>query len=706
MFLNSTKKKYISMRFLSFIIFLSITCSIFSSGFPAEGPSGSCDVVTLDSSSQKELHHKLDSLRAEHVLDSVDFLQNEDSLIGDNEWEELEIENVLEHWKKYQKTKLDAWGVRKLLRYAPKGSKELIKLLIEDDEAFERVNNIIVDFVGCQDALIAYWDETNMLHKGSRALYYSIFSKILPKINNKLNSSLYTLELSQILGIAKPAFTLLALLGVSGVLSGYFCAKFYGMPFSWKQSIIRGFKKPIDNHNIFPAVYKDEYDYNLVDKTRESQIKLYRYLTKGTLGDSYVVIKVALKKLLGKVFGQNGCTSMLAGGVSAGFNGGMLAWGDYQRCMSFKNSVNRIIFLHKTAEALQHNLVAIADLLRSLEGLGLLGDMCNVDKNPLVIENIKKYTQAKDMPVGLKELFKFLGSSTFESKASYVYSRGSLLKTHLLLTHVKNDMIPLLQNIALLGGYRAIAHMVRDHKDARVGFCFVKPEVTSNGGPMVRMKNAWLPLIDIDKVVTNNVNLGVDGGPRNAVVTGPNGGGKTTFMLTVALNLLLSSLGIAAADEAEMSGFVKIRTSLRPQQDLKSGLSAFMAEHKRVDQVDKSIHSCDGNILVLLDEPYKGTVEIESATRIYKFGKKIATKSNCMLLLATHLRKPIELPAATANVFTNYQMGYIETKSDILENRGFTRTFKILDGPAIWWFDDADKRARFIDWLCEQEIKD
>jgi len=696
MILYSNKKRF-SIRVLSFVVLAGLSFSLFPSARNLEQKSviekqnknGSKDIAN------KELNYKLDILKIEQVLDSVEFLQDYPSIIGDNEWEELEIDNILENWKKYQKTKFDAWGIKKLLKHAPAGSKEFIKLLVENDDAFDKLNEIIDCLIGCQDALFAYWDTSNILHYDAKSLYYSIFQKILPKVNNKLNSSSLALECSQALGILKPVLNLFALLGFTGLANGYIFSKLFNSPFSWKKSIINGLKRPIYDHTIFPAVYKDEYDFAQLNKAKADQ-----FLTKGTLGDRYIIDKFLFKYLLRKVSTNNRLNNIIAGSAAATFEGGLLAWRDYKTYTGFKGSITKIVFLHKTAEKLQNSLVNVADLIKSLEGLGALGKGDEDAQDNYIIKNIGKYKQSQETSSDVKRLFEFLVSSTFEAKASYLYSRGRLLSAHHLLLQVKDELIPLMQNIALLGGYRAIAHMIRDHKNARVGFCFVKPGVTSNGGPMVKMKKAWLPLIGADVVITNDVHLGIEGGPLNAIVTGPNGGGKSTFMITVAFNVLLARLGIVAADEAEIAEFAQIRTSLRPQQDIKSGLSAFMAEHKRVAQVKKCINNCDGNILVLLDEPYKGTVEVESASRVYKFGKEIAAKSHCMLLLATHLRKPIELQADTAGIFTNYQMGYIETKSTL-----FKRTFKILDGPAIWWFDDAEKRSRFIDWLCEQEIE-
>ncbi|MFC1842259.1 hypothetical protein ACFLYU_01235 [Candidatus Dependentiae bacterium] len=691
-------KKGISIRAISFLVLSSLTFSLYPLGPSEGGPR-----ENANSEINKELQKKLDILRVEQVLDSVNSLQclkESDAIIEDNEWEELEIDTILENWQKYAKTKFDMWGIKKLLRHAPKGSKEIIHTLVESGSAFKELDKIIDIVKNAQDAIMDYWDEHNILHYDAEGLYYSLFERIAPKANNFLNDSAVALEASQALGIANPAIGLLASLGVVGVVSGFLSSKIFGFPFSWKKSFMRGLTRPLRDHDPRPMVYKNGYDY----------FRLYE-MGNITLGDDYLISKNFIKRLLSNVSNSEKAKSIVAGALSVAFVGGMRAWGDYKTYKGLKGEVSEIIFLHKTSGKLQNNLVKIAHVLRALGSLENT-DLCDSVDNTIAIKNIQRYVDRRGVSENLERLFSLLHSSTFTSESSFWYSRGCLLKTHRLFAKIKNELVPLLQNIALLGGYRAIAQMVRAHKNSRLRFCFVEGvgnfgSVSSDdakcrfsNGPSVNMTCAWVPLISEDKVVTNNVALGCQGGPLSAVVTGPNGGGKSTFMITVAFNVLLSKLGIAAAEKACISDFAKIRTSLRPQQDIKSGLSAFMAEHKRVDQVKKSINSCDGNILVLLDEPYKGTVEVESACRVYKFGKEVAAHNpNCMLMLATHLRKPIELDQGTNGVFGNYQMGYIETKSGV-----FKRTFRVEPGPAIWWFDDAHRRARFIDWLCAQEI--
>ncbi|MFC1842892.1 hypothetical protein ACFLYU_04505 [Candidatus Dependentiae bacterium] len=686
-----SKRRSFSIRAILFVLISSIsfsvcplTANLISISFSVRPLTANSNGAAQDNLKEK-IKTKLDLLKVEQTLDSLPFLFDSDSLISDNEWEELELDLVLENWKTYKKTKFDLWGIKKLLRFAPQGSKEIIRYFVENDQAYEALNEIFDVVKDGQDALIAYWDEENLLHRDAKSFYYSGFGA---RGNKFLNSSTTALEISQALGAASPIVTLLTILGVTGLLQGFANSRLMGVPFNWKKSFLRGLKRPLVTHDPRPNVYKDGYDYR----------KYYEYYRNGTFGDRCIVGKHILEGFFKKFTGNRKVQGVLAGSISLISQGGSLAMFDYFSCGRLKNSVNKIRFLYKGATNLQHSMVKIAKMLRSLDKLKDLDSQLDAS----VLKTIKKYFKKEAVSQEFIKLLDLLDSDTFKSEASFWFSRGRVLNAHKLLTQIKGELDALLQSIALLGGYRAIVQMIREHQDSDVRYCFV--EFIESDKPFVKMKNAWVPLLKEDNIVTNNVKLGVGGAAPNAIITGPNGGGKSTFMITVAFNVLLSRLGIAAADQAYMSDFIRIRTSLRPRQDIKSGLSSFMAEYKRAKTVKKTIDACNGNILVLLDEPYKGTVESEAASRVYKFGKEIAENDNCMLLMATHLRKPIELEKDVPGLFANYQMGYIETKSGTIS--GFKRTFKILDGSAIWWFDDAKKRAKFVDWLCEQEVQD
>jgi len=627
-------------------------------------------------------------VNAEEILDKVPFLGDSRSMIEDNEWEELGVDKIASEWEKYSKTKFDSWGLKKLLRFGPKGSQSMIKTLVEDEKAFRALDRFLDCVNQSEDALLAYWEKGNRLHYDADSLYYSSLKKFLPEVNDYLNKSEVALEVSQILEAAKPCASLLAMLGVNGGVSGYVMSKFFGTPFSWKKSILRGLKQPIRYNDIRPVVYKREQDIRLSDRK-----KLFDYLNGATLGDRYMVSKSFLKRVLKKFTKNDKISNVSSITIAGAFLGLDVAWYDYKLLSLVKGSVGRLRFLQKISSEMQNQLVMVSSILKSLKMVDELVD-CNPELNDCnVVKTIKRFLNRESISNKLNKFLFLIDSSTFKRNASFLYSKGRLLKTHKLLVETKDELIPILQQISLLGGYRMIAELYKEHQSSGVKFCFVN--FVEQERPLINLKNAWLPLIDKSKVVPNSIQLGGEDCGVNAVVTGPNGGGKTTFMVTVACNILLSRLGIAAADEAYMTRFQKIRTSLMPKQNIKDGLSAFMAEQKRVDEVKRDIDYCDGHILVLLDEPYKGTVEAESASRVHKFGSEIANSSNCIFLMSTHLEKPIYLADDTCGVFENYQMGYIEKKHGM-----FARTFKLQKGPALWWFHNAKKRASFVDWLC------
>lgn len=559
-----------------------------------------------------------------------------------------------------------------------------------------------------------YWNENDILNNSSKSLYYSDYGKFFRKITNKLNSNENALNCLHVLSLSGPVINLIALSGISGIFENYIKAKSanafgFNVKFrGWIRSFFDGLYTPIQDHNPFPVAYKNGYNFLSLFKSNYMSLGDKYILVNGTI-NSFIKNFVKNKKI------KNGFSSLSSGLIVIGFQ----AYLDYRYYINVKKSIEEIMFLSRTTKMVKEGLSDISSMLKIFEKF-------SKEQFTEPLSFLQKQGFIKTLDIDQKNfrlLLKNLASETFDQKEAQFYNFGRMLNTHRLMNELKHKFVPLLQNIALLGGYRLIAKMIRDHKNSKLEFSFsdtIEPSDSSESSEsseiinpvshpcklikpnsqIIQIKNMWAPIISEDLVVVNDCNIGVDGFASNCVITGPNGGGKTSYMETVAINILFSRLGFVAGKEAKISNFSKILTSMRPAQDIQKGLSSFMAEHKRIEDIKNEINSCKGNIFVLLDEPYKGTVELESASRIYKFGEYIESKcKNCVMLMATHLRKPIELEANYPIAFKNYQMGYIQN-----EDNTFIRTFKILEGPAIWWFDDADKRCKFIDWLCDNAI--
>ncbi|MDR3550921.1 MAG: hypothetical protein P4L31_05905, partial [Candidatus Babeliales bacterium] len=283
---------------------------------------------------------------------------------------------------------------------------------------------------------------------------------------------------------------------------------------------------------------------------------------------------------------------------------------------------------------------------------------------------------------------------TFDQSGGLLYYRGRVLLAHQLLNEVKDELIPALQQVGFIDAYCSVAQLYND-QSPQAPLCFA--QFIESESPSLVLEHFWTPLIPTATPVLNDIAW--NSSTHNKIIlTGPSGAGKSTIMKSVAHSMLMAqAFGIAPAQKATLKMFTGLRSSLSPHEDLQQSLSTFMAEKLRIDQTRSFIkaYKPDDCFLVLLDEPYRGTVEVESNYRVCELGKELAPMDHCMLIIATHLQGPVDLELATG-VFANYQL-----RLDCDEHGKFTRTFELIPGAALWWFNDADKRRRFVDQLLD-----
>lgn len=194
------------------------------------------------------------------------------------------------------------------------------------------------------------------------------------------------------------------------------------------------------------------------------------------------------------------------------------------------------------------------------------------------------------------------------------------------------------------------------------GFCYSNPSYTF---PEITEKNNYVhfeslghPLINSNKRVSNNFHS--EGYGDIVMITGSNMGGKSTFLRTVGVNLVLALAGAPCCAKNGQVSNLKLYTSMRTQDNLKKGISSFYAELSRIEKMLKLIES-NQNIYFLLDEMFKGT---NSEDR-HKGGFSLINQLNKLKtsgIIATH---DIELAKLSGNkkLVTNYSFN-----SDIKDN--------------------------------------
>lgn len=124
----------------------------------------------------------------------------------------------------------------------------------------------------------------------------------------------------------------------------------------------------------------------------------------------------------------------------------------------------------------------------------------------------------------------------------------------------------------------------------------------------ISMTQARHPLINETKAIANSIDM-VHG---SYVITGSNMSGKTTFLRTIGINMILFQAGAPVIAQSFQASPVSVFTSMRVQDDVSEGISTFYAEILRIKQMMDASKKKEP-MLVLIDEIFKGT---NSADRI------------------------------------------------------------------------------------------
>ena len=177
------------------------------------------------------------------------------------------------------------------------------------------------------------------------------------------------------------------------------------------------------------------------------------------------------------------------------------------------------------------------------------------------------------------------------------------------------------------------------------------PETSGRGNGGVEIEGGRHPVVERaeDSFVPNDVDLPCG---SVAVITGPNMSGKSTYMRSVALAVVLAQTGsFVPAQAASLPVFERVFTRVGASDDIAGGQSTFMREMSELTEI---LHDADADSLVLLDEVGRGTATTDGRAIARAAAEFLHDELGATALFATHYHGLTDLADERERVFNRH----------------------------------------------------
>ncbi|XP_077792386.1 DNA mismatch repair protein Msh3 isoform X3 [Podarcis muralis] len=195
--------------------------------------------------------------------------------------------------------------------------------------------------------------------------------------------------------------------------------------------------------------------------------------------------------------------------------------------------------------------------------------------------------------------------------------------------------------------------------------------VIKDGRSEIMIKNGKHPVIDVllgeqEQYVPNDTHLSEDG-QRVMIITGPNMGGKSSYIKQVALITVMAQIGsYVPAEEARIGIVTGIFTRMGATDNIFKGQSTFMEELTETADI---ITKATSNSLVILDELGRGTSTHDGIAIAYATLEYFIRDVGSLTLFVTHYPPVCELERAYLRQVGNYHMAFLVNEDDREQER-------------------------------------
>jgi DNA mismatch repair protein MutS len=248
----------------------------------------------------------------------------------------------------------------------------------------------------------------------------------------------------------------------------------------------------------------------------------------------------------------------------------------------------------------------------------------------------------------------------FEDKALSAQERA-LARERSLFEQVLVDLLPAIPALQRAAAAIAALDVLIDFAERAEALALSRPQFSDETGIAVEAGRHPVVERQVDDFIPNDVSL--SGVRRLLIVTGPNMGGKSTYMRQTAVIALLACCGsFVPARRATIGPLDAIFTRIGAADDLAGGRSTFMVEMTEAAYI---LNRATPQSLVLIDEIGRGTSTFDGLALAWAIAHRLAEKNRSLALFATHYFELTALPAEIEGC-ANVHFDAVEHKDGIV----------------------------------------
>ncbi|WP_244849090.1 DNA mismatch repair protein MutS [Caballeronia sp. SL2Y3] len=258
----------------------------------------------------------------------------------------------------------------------------------------------------------------------------------------------------------------------------------------------------------------------------------------------------------------------------------------------------------------------------------------------------------------------------FEDKALSAQERA-LARERALYEALLQNLLPFLEDCQRVASALAELDLLGAFAERARALDWVAPEFAADAG--IDIEQGRHPVVEaqVEQFIANDCCLNDD--RKLLLITGPNMGGKSTFMRQTALIALMAYVGsYVPARRARFGALDRIFTRIGAADDLAGGRSTFMVEMTEAAAI---LNDATASSLVLMDEIGRGTSTFDGLALAWAIARHLLSHNHCYTLFATHYFELTQLPTEFTQA-ANVHLSAVE------HDHGIVFLHSVNEGPA------------------------